>query len=206
MFFDDDDRRFYLNMLKNYAERWSIEVWAYCLMSNHVHMLVVPGQEVSLSRGIGGINLVYTQYVNRKYKQSGRLWQNRFFSVVIEEDRYLWAAARYIECNPLRAGIVNTAEAYAWSSCRAHRRGTADAYLSGRQWLRETERRAYGKLLSEGETAADREIRKATSTGRPLGGSLFMEGLAKNLCRVLTANKVGRPRNTKSSSSSKKTN
>ena len=97
VFFDDDDRRFYLAMLKRYAESCGLKLWTYCLMSNHVHLLAVPEHEHSLARGIGGVNLVYTQYVNRKYKQSGRLWQNRFFSTVVEEDQYLLAVARYIE-------------------------------------------------------------------------------------------------------------
>lgn len=71
-------------------------------MSNHVHILAVPQKDESLARGIGGTNLVYTQYINRKYKRSGRLWQNRFYSTIIEKEPYLWAVARYIERNPVR--------------------------------------------------------------------------------------------------------
>ena len=194
VFFDDDDRRFYLAMLKRYAESWGLELWAYCLMSNHVHLLAVPEHDYSLARGIGGVNLVYTQYVNRKYKQSGRLWQNRFFSTVVEKDRYLWAVARYIERNPVRAGIVHEADAYAWSSCRAHVRGTANAYLRGRAWLQDSERSSYRALFREGDTEADLDIRKATSTGMPLGSGWFLERLEKELSRILTVNKVGRPK------------
>ena len=76
-------------------------------MGNHpVHILVVPGQEMALARAMGGTNLVYTQYVNRKYNRSGRLWQSRFFSSVVEEEPYLWAVMRYMEQNPVRARLV----------------------------------------------------------------------------------------------------
>src|SRR3989304_10108262 len=85
VFFDNQDRKFYIKTLKKYCERYALDLWAYCLMNNHVHLLVVPRKEESLARAIGGTDLVYTQYINRKYKRSGRLWQNRFFSCVIEQ-------------------------------------------------------------------------------------------------------------------------
>lgn len=90
VFFEDDDREFYLKTISKYTYKWAFEIWAYCLMSNHVHILAVPHKEESLARGIGGTNLVYTQYINRKYKRRGRLWQNRFFSTIIEKEPYLW--------------------------------------------------------------------------------------------------------------------
>ena len=81
-----------------------MQIWAYCLMDNHVHLLVVPEKEDSLARGIGLTNQVYTQYLNRKLKQSGRIWQNRFFSCLVEQDNYLWTVARYIERKPGQIG------------------------------------------------------------------------------------------------------
>src|SRR3972149_9149638 len=95
VFFDDEDKAFYLKTLGAYSKKRGFEIWAYCLMTNHVHILAVPKQEESLARGIGGTNLVYTQYINRKYKRSGRLWQNRFFSCVIEQEGYLLGVMRY---------------------------------------------------------------------------------------------------------------
>jgi len=89
---------------------------------------------------------------------------------------------------------VHEADAYAWSSCRAHVRGKADAYLRGRAWLQDSERNSYRALFREGDTEADLDIRKATSTGRPLGSGWFLERLEKELSRVLTVNKVGRPK------------
>ncbi len=89
-------------------------------MENHVHLLVVPEKENALARGIGLTNQVYTQYLNRKLKQSGRIWQNRFFSCIVENDEYLWTVARHIECNPIKVGLVGYAEDYRWSSAKAH--------------------------------------------------------------------------------------
>ena len=109
VFFEDEDRRFYLKTLNKYSHKWDLEIWVYCLMDNHVHILAVPQKYESLARGIGGTNLVYTQYINRKYKRSGRLWQNRFYSTIIEKESYLWAASRYIERNPVRAKLVKEA-------------------------------------------------------------------------------------------------
>jgi len=193
VFFDDDDRRFYLETLKRYTGRWSLEIWAYCLMTNHVHLLAVPGNELSLARGMGGLNLVYTQYFNRKYEKSGRLWQNRFFSTVIEEERYLWAVASYIERNPVRAGIVNRPQEYAWSSYMAHAHDSPDHYLLGRAWLADSDRSDYRGLCRRDENADDSAIRRATATGRPLGGAGFFKGLEGRLTRKLEARRVGRP-------------
>ena len=102
VFFDEEDRQFYLDVLQRYKDKYAMKILVYCLMGNHVHILAVPRNETSLAKGIGGTNLIYTQYINRKYKRSGRLWQNRFFSSVVEEEPYLWAVMRYIEQNPVR--------------------------------------------------------------------------------------------------------
>ena len=106
VFFDDQDRRTYLQLLAKYSKLFALQIWAYCLMDNHVHLLAVPEKENALARGIGLTNQVYTQYLNRKRNQSGRIWQNRFFSCLVENDQYLWMVARYIERNPIKAGLV----------------------------------------------------------------------------------------------------
>ena len=89
VFFDDEDRQTYLKLLAGYAQKHQFQILAYCLMDNHIHLLAVPETETALARGIGMTNQVYTQYLNRKLKQSGRIWQNRFFSCVVENDQYL---------------------------------------------------------------------------------------------------------------------
>ena len=148
VFFDDEDKAFYLKTLRGYSKKWGLDIWAYCLMTNHVHILAVPKQEESLARGIGGTNLVYTQYVNCKYIRSGRLWQNRFYSTIIEKEPYLWAVSRYIELNSVRAKLVKKAEDYKWSSAKAHLLGLSDAILS-KSWLDENELKAYKEFMIE---------------------------------------------------------
>ncbi|HEY4715751.1 MAG TPA: transposase [bacterium] len=194
VFFDDEDRGFYLKTLSRYSHKRGLEIWAYCLMNNHVHILAVPQHEESLSKGIGITNLIYTQYINRKYKRSGRLWQNRFYSTIVEKERYLWAVARYIERNPVRSKIVTREENYHWSSAKAHVLETRDNILSGNDWLGKNEIKAYRDFLKREECEIDNLIRKTTSTGRPLGTEQFVNVLEKFLDRVILPKKSGRPK------------
>jgi putative transposase len=193
VFFDDRDRKFYLNTLKIYSHEWELDIWAYCLMTNHVHILAVPSTDESLSRSIGRANLVYTQYINRKYNRSGRLWQNRFFSTIVESEPYLWAVARYIECNPVRAGIVKNPEQYHWSSCNVHVTGVADGLVTGKDWLDEVSRKTYKDFLKAEDRETEQAIRRATSTGRPLGSEEFIKRIEEELSRQLLPRKAGRP-------------
>ncbi|MFN3396531.1 MAG: transposase [Thermodesulfovibrionales bacterium] len=193
-FFDDEDKRFYLNTLKLYKDKCKIKILSYCLMENHVHILAVPEKETSLARGIGGTNLVYTQYINRKYSRSGRLWQNRFFSSVVEEDTYLWAVIRYIELNPVRAKIVKEAENYQWSSAKAHILGEKDDIISEEGYFDMEEIKSYRVFLRQENEEINTTIRKATSTGRPLGSENFIRKLEMILKRELFPKKGGRPK------------
>ena len=197
VFFDDEDRTTYLSLLKSYCEKWTVEIWAYCLMTNHLHILAVPADEVSLSRYIGRTNLLYTQHVNRKYKRSGRLWQNRFFSTIVEADSYLWAVARYIEQNPVKSKQVIRPEDYRWSSCRTNISGQGDGLVTMKGWLDENDLGAYKIFLMQQDPATDQKIRANTSTGRPMGGEGFIVGLEKRLCRKLLPGKAGRPKKLK---------
>jgi len=194
VFFDDEDKRFYLEVLQRYGNKYGIQILAYCLMGNHVHILGIPDNETSLAKGIGGTNLMYTQYINRKYKRSGRLWQNRFFSAIVEEEPYLWAVMRYIEQNPVRAKIVKRAEEYQWSSAMAHVIGIKDDVLSRQSWFNDEERREYEKLLRQQDAQIDVAIRRATSTGRPLGSEGFIRKLERTVKRALIPRKGGRPK------------
>jgi putative transposase len=193
VFFNDEDRRFYLRTLIRYSDRWDFEIWAYCLMINHVHILAVPRKEESLAKGIGSTNLVYTQYINRRYNRSGRLWQNRFFSAVIEREPYLWAVVRYIERNPVRGSVVKKAEDYPWSSARAHVLKVRDVVLSGESWLEEDELDVYRNFLRKEDKKLDDVIRKATSTGRPLGRGEFTKTIGAMIGRNISLREVGRP-------------
>lgn len=194
VFFSDEDRRFYLRTLARYSDQWDFEVWAYCLMMNHVHILAVPRREDSLAKGIGSTNLVYTQYINHRYDRTGRLWQNRFFSSVIEREPYLWAVVRYMERNPVRARIVEKAEDYPWSSARAHVSKVRDVVLSDEKWLEEDQFNVYRDFLRKEDEKLDGFIRKATSTGKPLGRKEFAKHIGKMIGRDISSREVGRPK------------
>ena len=191
-FFDDEGRRFYLDALKRYRDRYKMKLLAYCLMGNHVHVLAVPEKETSLAKGMGGTNLLYTQYINRKYNRSGRLWQNRFFSSLVEEESYLWTVIRYIEQNPIRAGLVKRAEDYVLSSARVHVSGIKDDVLSDESRFNEKEIKSYREFIREDNREADTAIRRSTSTGRPFGSEGFIKKLERILKRNLIPKKGGR--------------
>jgi len=195
VFFDDADKTTYLSLLKGYCEKWTIEIWAYCLMTNHLHILAVPADERALSRCIGRTNLLYTQHVNRKYKRNGRLWQNRFFSTIVDTESYLWAVARYIEQNPVKSTLVTRPEDYPWSSCRVNIGGQGDGLVT--EWLDEKGRKAYKIFLMQQDPVMDQKIRANTSTGRPLGSEGFTMEIENQLCRKILPGKAGRPRKPK---------
>lgn len=119
IFFDDEDREVYLALLHSYASQYGLALWSYCLMTNHVHLLVNPAAESSMAMAVGRAHMRYARWLNRKRGWSGHLWANRYYSTVLDES-HLWSAARYIEANPLRAGMVDRAEDYPWSSCVVH--------------------------------------------------------------------------------------
>ncbi len=194
VFFDDEDRKFYLQTLETYSSKYGLAILAYCLMTNHVHLLAIPGNPESLSKGLGSTHLVYTQYINRRYNRSGRLWQNRFFSSIIDREAYLWAVARYIESSPRRAHLVKRCEDYPWSSTRAHILGIKDNLLSREEWLAESDMAAYRAFLDGDDQEVDKSIKKAAASGRPLGGEDFVKGLERILGRTIIPQKPGRPK------------
>jgi putative transposase len=194
VFFDDDDRLTYLKLLSGYSQKHHVHIWAYCLMGNHIHLLAVPESEASLARGIGLTNQMYTQYLNHKLNQSGRIWQNRFFSCVVENERYLWAVARYIERNPLKVGLATNVEEYWWSSAKAHVSGAHDPLLSADSWLSLQEQNAYREFVRTEDEESDNAIRRATNSGRPFGSDTFVDMLEFRLNQTLKPGKPGRPK------------
>ena len=113
------DYQRYLTLLAEQVTRWNIQVEGYCLMPNHTHLVVMPQNEIGLARAIGRTHYRYTQQSHALHHQSGHLWQNRFFSCALDE-AHAWAALRYVERNPVRAGLVARAEDWPWSSAAAH--------------------------------------------------------------------------------------
>jgi len=196
VFFDDEDRQTYLQLLDKYSKAFHLHIWAYCLMDNHVHLLVVPEKENALARGIGLTNQVYTQYLNRKLNQSGRIWQNRFFSCIVENDEYLWIVARCIERNPVKIGLVDYAEDYRWSSAKAHLKLAQDNLLQEPSWLDATDRSRYAEFILNSDEDAEAKLRSATRTGRPFGSESFIDNMEYQLNATLRPRKPGRPRKT----------
>ncbi len=182
VFDDDRDRRLYLDLLRRYALRFEMRVWGYCLMSNHVHMIVVGGCGTSIPRAIGNTHREFSRMRNQRNAVTGHLWASRFFSTALDEP-HLWAAIRYVELNPLRAGIVDDATVFEWSSARAHSDGRRDDLLDPdrpfpgpighwSQWL------ACGL---EDETLS--RLRENTASGTPTGSAGFVAEIERRLER-----------------------
>ena len=194
VFFDKKDREKYLSLLKKYADKWDSPILAYCLMSNHVHLLMRPKEEEALYKMIQGVTLCYTQYMNRKYKRSGRLWESRYYSCIVDKEIYLWAVARYIEQNPTRARIVKREEDFPYSSARAHIKGIRNEVL-GEDLFEEVQRKNYREFIRSGIPEEERNrIRYSTRTGRPFGSETFVKSMGKKLGRKFILMSPGRPK------------
>ena len=128
-FFCDEDYEAYIGLMSAWCSRCGVAVWAYCLMPNHVHLIVVPESEDGLRRGIGEAHRRYSRRINFRKRWRGHLWQDRFASYVLD-DYYLMAATRYVEMNPVNAGFVEVAGQYRWSSAQAHLDGRDDELVT----------------------------------------------------------------------------
>src|SRR5271157_1289425 len=127
-FFGEEDYQHYLELMAQFCRAEQVAIWAYCLMPNQVHLIVVPQSAESLRRAIGEAHRRYTRSINFREGWRGHLWQGRFASFVMDED-HLLTAARYVELNPVRAGSVQAPSRYRWSSAVAHQRGRDDALV-----------------------------------------------------------------------------
>ncbi|MCE5229843.1 transposase [bacterium] len=204
VFFCDRDRQLYLADLAVWANDAELSVWGYCLMSNHVHLLVVPRRADSLARAVGMVHQRHARRVHAPRGWTGHLWANRFHSTPLDES-HLWTAVRYIELNPVRAGLVARAEDWPWSSAAAHLTGGGQAGapllaperpfggvqrhpLDGRPigWA------AWLAMALEGEDEAMERLRQATNTGRPCGDEAFTESIEARLGRSVGARRRGR--------------
>lgn len=189
VFFGDQDRQFYLRLLKKYGDEAGIAYWGYCLMENHVHLVAVPKSPESFAKGLGTAHWKYTLSINIREDWKGYLWQGRFFSCPLD-GRYLMAAMRYVECNPVRTGLVTKAEDYPWSSARAHVLKQTDPLIE--RCAMQDEVKDWAGFLSiavpECET---KTLREQTTTGRPAGDQDFVERLEKITGRILKTMRRG---------------
>jgi putative transposase len=192
VFFSDDDRAFYLTLLGRAARRFGIAIWAFCLMENHVHIVAVPKFEDSFGRGFGEVQRKYTLVINTRENWKGFLWQGRFISYPLDEG-HCYRAVRYVERNPVRAGLVTLAEAYDWSSARAHVRGESHPLLSPFPLLRTVKDWSSYLGRRDGLEAIE-ELQRHERTGRPLGSQDFIKRLEELTGRALVPRPKGRHR------------
>ena len=188
-FFVEEDYRHYVALIAEWCGRFNVAVWAYCLMPNHVHLVLVPETMEGLHRAVSEAHRRCTRHVSLREGWRGHLWQGRFASFVMDEP-HLLTAMRYVELNPVRAGLVERPETYPWSSARARLRGRADELVQVEPMLSIVgDWASYLTLdVDEAELAA---LRRHEHTGRPLGDPHFIERLENQLGRFLRRRKPG---------------
>jgi len=191
VFSRDADRRRYLELLADYGAKHGLAVQAYCLMTNHVHMVVVPETVHSLSATLKPVHLRHAQELNRRLNISGILWQGRFHSTPLDE-KHFWAAVQYVERNPVRVGMVKRAWDYPWSSAAAHCGLRRDALLSG-DLERADHVGEWQAFLQDEDDQVVEALRTTTRTGRPTGSEEFVTQLERLVGRRLRPGKAGRP-------------
>jgi len=189
VFFSDKDKKTYYDLLKRIIKKTGIVIWTYCLMDNHVHLIAVPEKENSLAKGIGRAARDYSLIINIRNDWKGHLWQKRFDSYPLGET-HLYFAVKYIEQNPVRAGIVEKAEDYFWSSARSHVFKEKDELLSDFYLMSEIP--DWVSYLREETKESDKKLfRSHARTGRPLGNEEFIDRLEKLTGRNLKKEKPG---------------
>lgn len=189
-FFEDGDFALYLDLLADAADRARCEVWSYCLMPNHVHLVLVPSDEDGLRCTLGELHRRYTGYINARRRTTGHLWQGRFASVAMDEE-HLFAALRYVALNPVRARLVERAEDWIWSSTRALIAGRDDHVVRVAPALERIGDFAafLGEQFDEAMTYA--ALRKAESIGRPVGSSAWLADMEARTGMKLALGKRG---------------
>lgn len=201
VFFEEADWRTYLDRLFECAERYEVDVHAFVCMTNHVHILLTPGAENAASRMMQRLGSIYTAGVNAVRQRTGSLWEGRFKSSLVDSDRYVLACYRYIELNPVRAGIVSGPGEYPWSSYRVNALAVGDYPLRPhRTWLAlgvdmPSRRRRHADLVAGGMTKRQLErIRRGTRKGLPIGSAGFRAEVEAVLGVELGDGRRGRPR------------
>jgi putative transposase len=193
IFLDDTDRKLYLDLLRGACDKYHVAITGYCLMSNHVHILAVPKHETGLAQALGRTHNDYARWHNVRRSQTGHLWQNRYYSCPMD-DIHQWEALRYVELNPVRAGMVRRAEEWPWSSARAHVLGCDHRdFLSIDDWADRWSTQRWRESLEVGisDATALERIREATRTGRPAGDATFVEDVEVRTGRRLRPAKRG---------------
>ena len=200
-FFAEDDYFFYLQSLKQACQKYQVEVHAYVLMTNHVHLLMTPSDEIGISRVMQWLGRYYVQYINKTYRRTGTLWEGRHKSSLINADQYLLSCYRYIELNPVNANMVEHPGDYQWSSYRWHAYGETDLIITDHPLYQElgisqdarttNYRTLFSSMLDK---KMIHEIAKSAQFSMPLGNQNFKEQIEQTLGRSIGKSRVGRPR------------
>lgn len=200
-FFSDTDRLAYLDFLSESCGRYGVEVHAWVLMTNHVHLLVSPQDRDSLTLMMQWLGAKYVRLINHIYGRTGCLWESRYKGCLIDTERYMLACMRYIELNPVRAGMVAAPADYRWSSFHCNAFGAADKvtrphplYLALGENPLERQYAYREAFRGHMDNALLHQIRTATHTGTPLGNDRFREQIEEALGRKVGWQRRGRPR------------
>jgi putative transposase len=188
-FFLKEDYQAYLTFMADWCGKCRVEIWAYCLMPNHIHLIAVPASEGGLRSSIGEAHKRYTRVINAREGWKGHLWQGRFFSYPLDEASLL-TAVLHIETNPVRAGLVDSPDRYPWCSAGPHLNGRDDTLVKVKPLLDRMGN--WGDFLSR--PASDRDadaLRRHEKTGRPLGTDAFVRQLERDLTQKLVKQKPG---------------
>jgi len=188
-FFGDDDYALYRDLLATHCRAASVEVWAWCLMPNHVHLILVPTDQDGLRRALARVHRAYAGIIQARRKRSGHFWQGRFGAVAMDED-YLAAALRYVALNPVRAHLARRAQDWRWSSTRAHLRGRDDG-VTALHPIKDRFPRFADLLATDADPELFDRLRAAESIGRPLGSDRFLARLERKTGRTLKPAKRG---------------
>jgi REP-associated tyrosine transposase len=190
----DAERMVYLDLVRQAVQLYPLSLIGYCLMSNHVHLIVIPHQADALALAFKRAHGQYASYWNVAHASCGHAWQGRFYSCPLDPV-HLWEALRYTELNPVRAGLVSEAQAWKWSSAAAHcGRAEPDTFLAMDLWRQHWSASTWQRFLGAGETESDlAALRKCTHTGRPFGSEEFVKKLETQTSRALAPRKGGRP-------------
>ena len=184
-FIEPENYQFYLELWQELSAKYQVAVHAYCLMTNHIHFLVTPAADDSISNTMKAIGSRYAQYINKKYKRTGTLWEGRHKSSLVQSEQYLLTCYRYIELNPVRAGMVERPEEYQWSSYGANAWGDSSWLSAHHEYVclgndEVTRAEAYRQLFSHQLSNADiDDVRKSTHYCQPLGDKRFGEFIAQ---------------------------
>ena len=189
-FFEDGDYALYLDLLADAAGRAGVKIWSYCLMPNHVHIIVVPGDEDGLRRTFRHVHRHYTGYINARMRVTGHLWQGRFSSVAMDEAHFI-TALRYVALNPVRAKLCVRPEDWPWSSTAALIAGKSTRFVDIAPALERVGDFAafLGDEFDEAMTYA--ALRKAESVGRPVGSKEWLADMERRSGLTLVPRKRG---------------